>query len=712
MAILEKIRQRTWVLILIIGLALFAFIISDSLMKGGNNTTLPDSVATVNGKDIDVASFRRQVEAEEQRSNGSASTIDAVNRVWDRELRTVVVDAQLEELGITVEADQIWNEITKNQGILRDARFQDADGNFVENKLRDYISDLEATQNIDAQKAQQYQSWLAFERQIENIAKQKIYYNLVQSGSLATEKEGEWAYKMENDKVTFNFVKIPYTTIPDADAEVTKGEIKAYIAKHASQFEEEESRDIQYVKFTETPSLEDEEAIKKDISDLINGGGRVKEGIKNAKDIKSFVNNNSDDFKFDDTFYLKEELAADVADKLIALSEGEVYGPYKQGGYYKISKLIGTTQMADSVKSSHILVPFIGTASAGPDTKKTEEEAKKTVDSIFALVKNNKTKYAAIADEINPDGTKGKGGDIGWVAKRAAFSPNFDRDFADYMFSSKKGDIEVVKTKFGFHIIRIDDVKNTQNAVKLATVARKIVPSEKTLSDLFTTTTKFQVEATDKPGDFLDISKEKNYKVNPVIKMKAMDARILGLNNQRPIIRWAFNEETKVGDIKRFPVSDGYVVVQLSGSHAKGTASVEDASARVLPILKKQKKAQIIMSKNDATTLEALASANNVSVQPATSLSMNAPTLPGAGKEPKIVGAAFALKEGDTSKLLEGNTGVYMIQVNKITPAVAKESYITELNELRRTRAAKASASVFDALKDAAEIEDNRAVFY
>ena len=163
--------------------------------------------------------------------------------------------------------------------------------------------------------------------------------------------------------------------------------------------------------------------------------------------------------------------------------EGDVFGPYKDRGYFKISKITEVVQIPDSIKGAHILIPFIGSASASQTTTKTEAQAKKSADSIFKLVRRNKKKFAAIADELNPDGTKGKGGDIDWIPVKAAYS--LDKDFGEALFFNKKGDINVVKTKFGYHIIRVDDSKKKQTAVKLATFARKIEASQATENTIF-----------------------------------------------------------------------------------------------------------------------------------------------------------------------------------------------------------------------------------
>ncbi|WP_046756526.1 peptidylprolyl isomerase [Kordia jejudonensis] len=703
MAILAKIRQRTLVLILIIGLALFAFVISDVFNNSDNGAKQPSEIGMVNGESIPLRDFQYNVKNIMDQSRGSQSTIQVVNNVWDQQLRNQLIAQQLDELGITIEKDEIWNLIIANPNFTNNPQFQDEAGVFVEGKLREYVNTLEATKNDknDPTKAAQYQSWLATEEFFINQAKQNLYYNLVKSGSIATVKEGEMAYRLENDKVTFKYVQIPYNTIKDEDVKIKKSDIKNYIDNHKSMFEEKASRDIQYVYFEEKASKADEDDAKAEITKLISG-------FEAAEDAQGYATERTDTNE-SVAFVYKNELPTDIAENLFATEVGKVFGPYKVGDLYKISKVLETKQMPDSVKNRHILIRFQGSAGANPDLTKTKEEAKKQADSILAVVKRNKSKFADIAEKMSDDGSKSKGGELGWYSNTTGLTPTYK----EYIFGNKVGDMDVVESPFGYHIIEIQDQKNMQKTIKLATITKLVESSEKTLSDLFTTASKFESDASKSDDAFVDIATQNNYKVNPINKIGILDSRISGINTeQRQIVRWAFEDETNVGDIKRFPVSNGFVVAQLTKKHKEGLASVEDASARVIQYLRDDKKAEMIKANNTATTLADLAAANNVQVQTATSLSMSAPIIPGGGEEKKVVGAAFALEEGATSKLIAGTRGVYMIEVVTKTAAPEKDSYLAEMNSLRNQRASTATNSVFNALKSASEIEDNRSIFY
>lgn len=700
MAILAKIRQRTLVLILIIGLALFAFVISDVFNNNDSGQKLPSEIGTVNGESIPLRNFQNQVERGMAISRGSQTTMQVANSVWDEEVRNVLITQQLDELGITIEKDQIWNILITSPQITTSEQFKDESGVFVEGKLREYINNLEATKNSDLNKKAEYENWVATEQYVIREAKKALYYNLVQAGSIATVKEGELAYRAENDKVTFKYVQVPYTSIADSLVEIRKSDVQKYIDNHKSRFEVKKSRDIQYVYFPETPSKSDEDEVKT----LINS---FKEGFAEAEDATAYVNENTETSEVV-KFTYKNQLPTAIAEDVMAMEVGDVFGPYKVGNQYKISRLIETEQLPDSVKSRHILIRFAGSAGADPSLAKTKEQAKKQADSILAIVKRNTSKFADIAKVMSDDTSKDKGGDLGWFNNNTGLTPTFK----DFVFEKEVGAIDVVESPFGFHVIEIEEQKNKQKVVKLATINKQVEITAETIDDLFTTASKFESEAGKSDDAFVELAKTNNYTVKPVFKMKELDAGISGLQEQRQVVRWTFEDDTKVGDIRRFPVGSGFIVVQVTAKHAAGTTSVEDASGTVISILRNEKKAEMIKSKNSATTLTEFASANGKVAQQATSLSMMSPIIPGAGEEQKVVGAAFALDKGATSKLITGKSGVFMIEVVEKTPAPAKDSYLTERSRVSNQRSANARNAVFEALKSASDIEDNRGVFY
>lgn len=700
MAILENIRKRTTVLILIIGLALFAFVISGIFSADGmSGAKTGTTVAEINGNDISIDKFRREVEAASNRFGAGATSMQVVNSVWDQEVRNAVLSDEFDDLGISIEQDQIINFIASNPGFAQNPQYQNENGVFDEYIFKEFISTLK-TENPG-----QYALWIQQEQAIMQAAKEQTYFNLIKAGLGATLKEGELDYKLANDKIDIKYVRVPYTSIADSAVAVSKDEISSYINDHKEDFKQEKARDFQFVYFEEKPSLEDEKAVEEKVLSLLNDKVEYNDtilGFRNTKNVEEFLDRNSD-LKYDTIYKTKNVLAPKFADTLMALNVGDIYGPYRDGNFFKVSKMINRKKDGN-VKASHILVAWEGAERANPEVKRTKEEAKKRADELLKDAKKGDVEFSVLARDNSDGPSATRGGDLGYF-QEGRMTPKFN----DFAFGNNVGHVGMVETEFGYHIVKVDD---KQDLVRIATLARNIEASEATINSLFTQATQFESDAKDTDKTFLELSKEKKYVARPVNKIKAMDENLPGLAAQRAIVQWAFNDDSNVGDIKRFSVNNGYAVVQLTGKYAEGLMSVEDASFMVLPKLRKEKKAAQIIAANKGKGLDAIAKANNVSASTASALTMKSPTIPGAGREPFVVGNAFGLNQGETSGLLEGETGVFMVSVTKKEEAPKLENYSTYANMVQTTATQRVNSAVYNALKKSAEIEDNRAMFY
>ena len=393
---------------------------------------------------------------------------------------------------------------------------------------------------------------------------------------------------------------------------------------------------------------------------------------------------------------------------LQAEHSGDTYGPYKLGtDIMMLSKnRWKTKQLPDSVKVRHILIPFVGTTRADISVTKTDEEAKETADSIYNVIRSNRSNFVDLLDLSSDKVSNEKNGEIEFDYQ-ASMAP----EFKDFSFENKLGDLKVVKTSFGYHVIEILEQNNKQRALKIASIAQEIEASEQTIDNVFNETSKFEIAVANQ--DFTEVAKQSNYVVMPVSSMKVLDESIPGLGSQRAIVRWAFEDATNVGDIRRFNIQGGgYAVVMLAATNEKGLMSTEKASVTALPEIRKEKKAALIRARITGTTLDDIAVSENQAVKTALAINMKNPTLSGAGREPKVIGTAFGLTEGQTSKLIEGVLGVYVVQTTKITPADALPSYQAAANRIGTTKANAISTVLYNALKDASEIDDNRATFY
>ena len=688
MAILNSIRKRGVFLIVIIAMALFSFVLADVIRNGGAGSANQNNIATVNGTDIDRIQFMEKVELQKNRIGAGANGNQVMNQVWEQEIRSVILKEQFESLGLS--GQEAFTRKALSEAFASNPTFFNEAGIFDYAKLEEYVA-------IQKEDPLAYSSWLNTERAVVAQALERTYFNMVKGSLGATMADGELEYRMENDKVDIQFVNVPYATIPDDQATVSESEIEAYMREHADRFTVDPQVSIQYVLFPSLASAADEAEITQNVTDLVDD-------LKSSDDPSVVVTSQSD-LPFNDRVFYKKELPTAIADTLFALNVGDVYGPYKDGGHFKITKITANETLPDSVKARHILIP-IGLNQTDSKTR-TDEQAKATADSIAAILKGNRSRFAEFVTAFTSDANSiPDGGSYDWYPYNY-MTP----EFRDYTFTGKTGDLDVVKTQFGYHIIEIEGQKNAQKVIRVATVAKEIIPSSKTENDLYTETTRFQMNAG--KGDFQAVAKEGTYGVRPVDGIGKLDDNIPGVGANRSIVNWAFKEETKIGDVNRFEISNGFVVAQLVRRNLEeALMSNAEGSAIATPILRNEKKAAIIRKGLSGSTLEEIAQSQNQTVKAASALNMKAPTIAGAGTEPKVVGAAFGLKAGEVSKPIDGKNGVYVVRAVAINKAADLPSYLAFIKDARANQTAQVNQTVYSALKKAADIEDNRATFY
>ncbi|WP_375236350.1 SurA N-terminal domain-containing protein [Winogradskyella sp.] len=710
MAVLNKIRQRSLVLILVIALALFAFVIGDVFRNLDSTGGPQDIIATVNGEDIKREPFMLAVQNMQQRTGPNTSETQVKNNIYNEELRRIIMSSEFDKLGLTVEKDKMRELLETSFGNYPE--FQNQDSIFDVNKMSAFIANLKDIQPQGAPLSTftiNYAQWTNNEQSLANNALTQQYYNLVKAGVNATVTEAEDDYIAGAKTLDLKYVQVPYNTIADSLVTVTKSDIKDYIERNKDTYQVDATREILFVEFKEEASVEDEDALKAELlvlrSDKLEFNETTKGtdtvfGFDNTKNIEAFVNSNSD-IKYSADYFRPAQLGT-AKDSLSNTAIGEYYGPYKDAGYYKYSKILDKASKADSVKVRHILIPFAGATSAAPDVMKTNEEAKATADSIYSVLRVNRSKFVDLLELSSDKVSNEKEGVIEF-----AYNQGFAPPFKAYSFDNKKGDMGVVETSFGYHIIEILNQTAFNNTLQLATVARKIEPSEKTNDDVFNAKQKFEIAA--ETGDFRELAAERNLTVKPVT-FKELDENIPGLGSQRQVVRWAFDNETEVGDYKSFTVAGvGFIVAQLVDVNEEGLMSVEDAAASASIAVRNEKKAEMIRKKIATGALADIAAAQGQTVKNATGVTMSNTTLSGAGAEPKIVGAAFGLGQGEVSKPIDGNRGVYVVEVTKVSEATKLENYAAIIARLSNARKNNVQTKVYSALEAAAEIEDNRA---
>ena len=716
MAILNQIRQRSLFLILVIAMALFSFVLAD-VIRNASGSSLPDQnvIATINGIEMEREDFMKKVENLERQNRGSGTNVQSMNTVWDIELRKSVLASEFDKLGITVERD-LMRDLLKNN-LLSFDEFKDSQGEFDQRKLNEFISNLKeiSPETMDLQGAQvNYESWNNYESNIASSGLEKIYFDLIRSAINSTVFEGKTQYNYENDNVDLKYIKIPFSTIPDSLVKVTKSDVKKYMKKNENDYQVKASRNLIYVKFQENPSKYDEKQIENQLTELLNDReefdfeskmNKKILGFKNTRDNEEFLNLNSA-IKLYDSYVFENSFSKEMAPIIYSLNKGEVYGPYKEGEFIKITKLVDTKRIPDSVKVRHILIPYSGSLRSDPNETTTEEQAKKTADSIYRIVLRRPSKFKSLLSLSSDVASNENDGEIEF-----SYIDGFAPEFRDFSFENRVGKISVVETDFGFHIIEILSQSKRKNAVKVANLGLKVEASERTIDSIFNITSKFEI-ATEK-SNFRDVASEFNYKVNPVNNIRELNENIPGVGSQRAIVRWAYNPDTNLDDIRRFNLQNGgYLVAMLTSINPEGLMSIDKASITAIPKIRNEKKAKMIMDKIKGRSLDDISSSQNQTIQTALAVNMKNPVLSGTGNEPNVVGYAFGIDEGVTSKGIIGNNGVFYVKVDRIKYANVMSNYQNYTNFLNSITLGSYNSKVYEALLESAEIEDNRHLFY
>jgi peptidyl-prolyl cis-trans isomerase D len=424
--------------------------------------------------------------------------------------------------------------------------------------------------------------------------------------------------------------------------------------------------------------------------------------IKSFKEDSFLVVREADSRFFDTTHYGKGLLPAPIDSLAHASEKGTVLPIYVDNGQYKLSKVMDWKMTPDSVKARHILIKV----PEGDTVAKAK--AKIRIDSIFSAVKKSKN-FEALAKKLSEDGSAKDGGDLGWfgIGKMVP-------EFQNACFNGKKGDLVVVHSKFGWHLIEIMDQSVATRKTEVVTIDRAIEPGSKTRQDVYNSAVDFITKY--HTSETFDKGVEEMHLVKRLADpLKESDKAIAGIDNPREIIRWAFT--AKKGDISTEPFSftDKYVIGHLAEIREEGIAPLEQKKEEVTIGAKKAKKAEKFteeMGKLNAKTIEEYASKLGLQVNSSNEATFSSYTIPSVGREMNLFGALFTLKQNEISKPVAGESGVYIVKIDKITEAPATTDYSAAKNQAKNNFSYRVDNEAIEAIKKKAQIKDNRSKFF
>ncbi len=697
MAVLGKIRKRVGLVIGFVGVSLLLFILGDvvtnnSGLLGGSS----DLIGEIGGQKIHFQEFEKRFEtlSENYKVNAKTENIDPNTQemlreqAWSMFVNENVLVTQYKKLGLSCSPEELYEQCTgKNPNQQVKQAFTDPNtGQFDPNAVIRFLKDLP-----NREEAIQRQ-WRTFEEAIKEERIGEKYKNLIKNGFFITTEEAKRNYEENEHTASIRFVRLDFVPIADTAVKFEDSELKAYYNENKFKYKQAETiRKAEFITFDVSPSSEDREQVMNWINEKKNEFGASTSDIL-------FVNQNSDT-PFDSAFHSRGNYKPEIDSVLFSSPIGTMVGPIEEGGGVKIWKLSNEKMVADSVKARHILIKI-----ENNDTTRTLA----TADSIKNAIKKG-SKFEDLAKIFSQDpGSAVKGGDLGWF-RQGMMVPQFN----DACFNGKKGDIPIVTTQFGVHIIQIMDKGTTSKQIQVAVVERKIDASQKTYDLIYNKANEFASKNTS--GENFDSSIVKmGFNKRIADNIKENDKNIAGLDQPRELIRWAYS--SKKGDVSKvFTFGDKYVVAHLVDIREKGYLPLEVVKDQVAVEVRKLKKAELLtekLNKAKATTIDEIAQKTSTSVVEADNVSMANPFIVGVGNEPNLVGTIFTLKANQISKPIKGENAVFQIVVKNFKEAAPTKEYTSNIKQLSDQLKSRSENEVFNALKEKANIEDNRGRFY
>lgn len=707
MAAIEKIRRRSGLLIAIIGLALLAFVLQDLFQSTGRQREY--NVAVIDGEKIpykDFEDLKNKNLENMQRSYGnsltSAQTYSTYNNTLEQMIKEHIMNKEYDKLGINVTTEELYDQFVgdePHQWVVQN--FSDANGNFNRELLENYM------QNLDNLPVESRNQWVDFENAIKDNRLETKFNNLVKASYFVPTKLAEKYYQNKNVKASADVIALRYASIPDSTVVVTDQDNKKFFEENKYRFETDEARGIEYVVFDIKPSAEDRQDALEVVADL-------KDGFTNTDNVMNFVNANSDQ-RYDSTWMGRSDVSTAIESVIFdnGNQPGFVFGPYFDNDAYNLVRIVDLQNRADSLRASHILIPYVG-ALRSEDTITTKERAQVIADSIANVLKKNVKKpelFAELATKFSSDkGSAEKGGDLEWFTDGMMVT-----DFNEFVMNNPVGQIGVVETPFGYHVIKVTGKTEMQPKARLAILKHDLGFSTKTYQDVFAVANKFVTE--NRTYDQFNAAiEEQGLTKRTMPKMTASTYQITGIENPRQIVRWAFDDKTKKGDVSSiFELDDMFVVAALTDVIPEGYAPLDKVVEQSKYQILNKKKGEIAVEKmkacgSDYNRMVSELGAEEASVS---DLNIESRVLGNFGVEADVVGTILGMKEGEVVGPIAGNSSAFIVKNVKVQEAPATTDYSAILREkTSQFNNRVLNNSVYNALRNKAKIEDNRVNFY
>jgi peptidyl-prolyl cis-trans isomerase D len=703
MGVMNFLRERLGKIVAItIGVSLFAFIATEVITSG--KSFLRGS-ANQAGEKITTDEFNKKVDqntANYKQQTGQ-STVNPQflsliqDNAWNQLVGQTILVKEMDKLGIAVGDNETQDMVSgPNPAPQVIQNFSNRQtGQFDRNGLVDFLNKVRTAKADDQIKT----TWAGFVNELIESKKAEKYFALIKNGLFVNSLDARDDYESKNRLVNFKYVSADYASIPDDKVTLTDDDYKSYYDEHKAMFKnQQELRSFDYVAFNASPSKGDSADVKASVEKLIPD-------FKASTNDSLFVALNAET-KAPLTYVKKGQLEHKLDTVMFAAAPGYIYGPYFSGDSYKLAKLVDSKMSYDSVKTRHILL--------NPTAEGGLEKARAKADSLKKLIQGGKS-FADLAKTYSVDpGSKDKGGVV------PAFDINgnmaggaFVKEYVDASFNAKKGDLKIVTSQYGVHLIEILDQKGSAKVVKLAIIDKPLAASSKTQTAVYSKAQSFLASLT--KDNFDEEVKKEGLTKKTAEDITGTASGAPGLDNTRDLIRWAFNDAEK-GDFtdKIYTSGNYYVIAKLTQIKAKGVLTLDDVKKQIKPQVLNIAKAKLLTAKlNDAVKsasgIDQVAQKMGGKVTPVENVVFANPVLPGASQENKLIGAIFGSQPNKISKPVEGEKGVYVYAIDSFVNPAALSNTSRQKDQIGQALSQRAENGILEALKEKANIKDYRA---
>jgi len=705
MALITKIREKSGIAAAAIAISLVLFLVGADIFQGKSSLfgSSSQEVGEIAGESIMIQDFQKKVE--EATANYTAQTgkgpseqeaASIRDQVWNQFILDIAYKKEFDALGLKVSEEELIDMVQGNyiHPSVRQQFTNPQTGQFDKTFVIQFLK------NLKTMPAQQQQAWAAFEKSISQDRIRSKYENLLRLSNYVTQADAAKEYQSQNAKFNARFLFVPFFSVPDTTIKVTDAQLEEYLAKHKDQFKGTNTRSIQYATFPVIPT-------KQDTVEFYNQIKKLAKDLAVAPNDSAFAMLNSDVR----TPYLLPyaEIPAAVKTMLPTFQVGGIYGPFKEGLTYSIYKYGGVKKDSlFTMRASHILI----TPANKSDSAKAQ--AKQRAEAILTQIKGGGS-FETLAQMNGMDGTAQNGGDLGYFKNNGAMVKSFEK--ALFGFNGTGLLPGVVETEFGYHVVKVTDAKSN-TSYKLAAINKAIAPTQATLDKVFTQADAFANANGTLAAFEVALKKDKSIIMMRADRLQENSSAVNNLANAREIVRWAFDENTAVGDgsKKVFEQDNQYIVAYLTGKTDKDNVKVDDYRIELTALVRNQLKGEQISKKLAGIkgSLEQIAQKYGAGalVETVQDQTLAGGMLNTAGPDAIALGRIAGLKNGKRSAVFVGDNGVFIAEKTGGVAAPALADYSQYKNQLQMMGVQRSSFYINEAIKDNAKIVDKRYKFY